>query len=67
MSTEAEGTLSNREKMLRGIPYHPGDPELLAGRYRAMKYTKAYNVSFFSRSPIIKSTSAVTCLCLCDC
>jgi maltose O-acetyltransferase len=51
MSTDTnnpERALSEREKMLRGLPYNAMmDPALVSGRLRAKKYVKAYNVRLF--------------------
>lgn len=47
---------SEREKMLRGALYRPGDPELVAIRKRAQDLTRAYNRTIMGdaeRSPIL--------------
>lgn len=36
---------SEREKMIAGELYDPGDPELAAGRARAQRFMKAYNAT----------------------
>ena len=46
MSTTTGEALTEREKMLRGIPYNAMvDPDLIKGRLIARKYTRLYNVS----------------------
>lgn len=51
---EAERALTEREKMVRGLAYDAmEDPDLVAGRLRARKYTKAYNVCYLLKSPFV--------------
>jgi len=41
----AQQALSHRQKMMLGLPYDAmEDDDLVAGRLRARKYLKAYNV-----------------------
>lgn len=51
---EAQRALTEREKMVRGLAYDAMvDQDLVAGRLRARKYLKAYNVRGLKAIPWI--------------
>ncbi|WP_147124619.1 sugar O-acetyltransferase [Shimia ponticola] len=49
--------MTEKEKMIAGLPYRPGDPELVADRVRAQRLMREYNQTIVTeddlRSPIL--------------